>query len=191
MTEPVPPPGGPAARARAWSDLTEDLARRGLRGRALVAARVALSLLDRADADEKALGDARGRVEALTGPHVVPLHVDMAGSDVGGGAPGEARAVWLGAPADPVLAMVGLLERGGALEVVRVVVPGTRRGHRAFALLVDALPTEVDVEAVLPARDPALLRTCRRAGFVEVDGSLSGRGHVGGSLRVRRAGGER
>ena len=44
--------------------------------------------------------------------------------------------MWVGAPADPVLAMLGVLERDGALEVVRVVVPGTRRGRRAFGLLV-------------------------------------------------------
>ena len=99
---------------------------------------------------------------------------------------GEARAAWLGAPADPVLAMVGLVERDGALEVVRVVVPGTGRGRRAFGLLVGALPDEVDVEVLLPARDPALARACVRAGFVVVDGSLSARGHLGGSLRVRR-----
>lgn len=187
------PPGAPApARAEAWGALADDLARRGQRGRALVAARTALSLLDRTGADEAVLDPARLLVARLTGPDVVPLHVDMGG---GGGevgiAPDHLRAVWLGAPADPVLAMVGLLERDGTLEVVRVVVPGTRRGRAAFGLLVDALPVEVAVEASLPARDPALLTLCRRQGFDVVDGSLSARGHVGGSLRVRRAGGGR
>ena len=97
--------------------------------------------------------------------------------------------MWLGAPGDPVLAMVGVVERDGALDVVRVVVPGTRRGRRAFGVLVAALPAAVDVQVQLPARDPALVKVCARAGFGVVEGSLSAGGHLGGSLRVRRAGG--
>ncbi|WP_340292035.1 hypothetical protein [Aquipuribacter hungaricus] len=183
------PPGPLLGRAEAWSVLARALLSGGRRDRALVAARTALALLDRADAGDDLLDAARALVEASTGPDVVPLHVDMAG---GGGGPdpgsGEARAVWLGA-GDPVLAMMGWVERDGALEVVRVVAPGTRRGRRAFAALVAALPEQVPVEVVLPARDPALLRACRRAGFEAVEGSVSARGHVGGSLRVRRGGG--
>ena len=188
---PAVPPGAPLAeRTDAWAALAEDLAGRGQRGRALVAARTVLALLDRADAGPDASAPARDRVAELTGPDVVPLHVDMAGDQDGGaGLPGEARAAWLGAPAAPVLAMLGLRERDGSLEVVRVVAPGTRRGRRAFALLVDALPPQVPVEVCLPTRDPALLTTCRQAGFVVVEGSLSARGYLGGSLRVRRGGG--
>ena len=187
--------GAVLARAQAWSALAADLAGRGRRDRGLVAARTALALLDRAEAAEDALDRARGLVEDLTGPDLVPLHVDMAGGGGGadgpGGSPAEARAVWLGAPAAGVLAMLGLLERDGALEVVRVVVPGTRRGRAAFSTLVAALPEEVAVELVLPARDPRLQGLCARAGFAVVEGSLSARGHVGGSLRVRRDGGAR
>ena len=171
-----------------WVALADRLEAAGRRDRALVAARTALAALDRAGAPDEETDAARVRVRELTGPDLVPLHVDMAGGGDGPGAPaGEARAVWVGAPAAGVLAMLGWVERAGVLEVVRVVVPGTRRGRSAFAVLVAALPDEVPVEAVLPARDPAVLRACLRAGFEQVEGSLSARGHVGGSLRVRRA----
>ena len=188
------PFGGPLpARAAAWSSLAVHHAGRGRRDRGLVAARTALALLDRSEAAEDAMDRARRLVEDLTGPDLTPLYVDMAGGGGGGDGPGgsglEARAVWVGAPADSVLAMVGLLERQGTLDVVRVVAPGTRRGRAAFAVLVAALPEEVPVEMVLPARDPTLGRVCARAGFVPVAGSASARGHVGGSLRVRRDGG--
>lgn len=182
-------------RAAGWSSLADHLAGGGRRDRALVAARTALALLDRGDGAGEALARARQAVQGLTGPDLVPLHVDMAGGGGGadgpGGSPAEARAAWLGAPATGVLAMLGLLERDGALEVVRVVVPGTRRGRAAFSTLVAALPEEVTVQMVLPARDPRLQRLCARAGFAVVEGSLSARGHVGGSLRVRRDGGAR
>ncbi len=175
------------ADAGGWADLADRLEAAGRRDRALVAARTGLAALDRAGGDDHALEVARARVRGLTGPDVVPLHVDTAGGGDGPGAPaGEARASWVGAPAEGVLAMLGWVERAGALEVVRVVVPGTRRGRAAFVRLVAALPEDVAVEAVLPARDPAVLRACRRAGFEEVVGSFSARGHVGGSLRVRR-----
>ena len=72
------------------------------------------------------------------------------------------------------------------MPVTRAVTVAAR--VRASAL-VAALPVQVPVEVVLPARDPALLTVCRRAGLEVVDGSLSARGHVGGSLRVRRGGG--
>lgn len=206
MADPVPSgPAGPRVqvgpvdqRAVAWSALAAHHAAAGRRDRALVAARTALALLDLAGPGERALGVARDAVAALTGPDLVPLHVDMAGggADGPGGSPAEGRALWVGAPAEQVLAMLGWVERSTGLhvelEVVRVVVPGTRRGREAFGALVAALPDEVAVEMVLPARDPRLLAVCERAGFSTVEGSLSARGHVGGSLRVRRrAGGAR
>ena len=70
---------GPAARAEAWARLGDELARDGQRGRALVAARTALALVDRVGAEGPGLEAARSRVADLTGPHVVPLHVDMGG----------------------------------------------------------------------------------------------------------------
>ncbi len=188
-----PRPGAPTAdRAAGWVALSDALAGRGRRDRALVAARTALLLLDSSGAPEDQLAALRRRVEELTGPDVVPLHVDMGGgSDGPPVSAAEVRAGWVGAPADPVMAMLGWVERDGALQVVRVVVPGTRRGSRAFTLLLGALPTEVAVEVVLPARDPALQKAARRSGFGLVDGSVSARGHVGGSLRMARAGGAR
>lgn len=177
----------PADRARAWHDLALQLAATGRRDRALVAARTAMELRSR-QPDEARLDGSRRLVTALTGPDVVPMHVDVAAGehDTGVQARAQARAVWVGAPAEPVLAMLGWVEHEGSLEVVRVVVPGTRRGRGAFALLVAALPDLVPVRATLPLRDPEVLALCRRAGFEVVPGSQGPQGHRGGSLQVQR-----
>ena len=182
-----------AARAEGWLRAAGHEERRGRRDRALVAARTAMALLDPVD-DADRLGRARDEVARLTGPDVVPMHVDVAAGehDPGPQARAESRAVWVGAPADPVLAMLGWVERDGGLDVVRAVVPGTRRGRTAFAALLAALPDVGEVTLRLPARDPGLPRLAAREGFVEVPGSLSAGGHVGGSLRLhRRPGGGR
>lgn len=180
--------GAPAAeRAGTWQRLADLLAEAGRRDQALLAARTALALRDRAGAADVDVERSRRSVRDLTGPDVVPLHVAMgAEGSRGGGA--ELRAVWLGAPVDPVLAMLGWVERDGALDVVRVVVPGTRRGRGAFAVLLRALPTFVPVGLRLPARDAALLRLCRRAGFRAADRADEPGGHVGGTVHLHRAG---
>ncbi len=183
MTEPR------RARAEAWLGTALRLEESGRRDRALVAARTGMVLADPVD-DAALLDRARAEVARLTGPGVVPMHVDMAAGehDPGPQARAESRAVWVGAPVDPVLALLGWVERDGALDVVRVVVPGTRRGRAAFATLLQALPDAGDVGLRLPARDPALQRLAEGVGFVVVPGSLSGAGHVGGSLRLQRPG---
>ncbi|MFC5379700.1 hypothetical protein [Aquipuribacter nitratireducens] len=177
MTEPP----GPAERARRW--LHDSAAREaaGRRSQALVCARTALALLERTE-DETSVASARRRVEALAGPEVVPLHVDLPAGD--GADPVEAGAVWVGAPADPVLGMLGWRERGGTLDVVRVVVPGTRRGRAAFATLLAALPDTVPVSVAAPARDTGVARLLGRAGFRP--GARSPGGYVGGTLRFER-----
>lgn len=177
-------PGAPVlGRAAAWHELGLWLAVAGSRAQGLVAARTALALRDRSDAPEAELEASRAAVGSLTGPDVVPMHVDLPGGEAGGGRD-EARAVWVGAPVDPVLAMLGWVERDGGLDVVRVVVPGTRRGRGSFALLLDALPGCVPVGLRVPARDRALLRQVRAHGFDPVDEDPGG--HVGGSVRLRR-----
>lgn len=181
------------ARAEGWLATARRLEGTGRRDRALLAARTALALADPVD-DVDLLDHARVEVARLTGPDVVPMHVDVAAGDHDPGpqARAESRAVWVGAPLEPVMAMIGWVERDGLLDVVRVVVPGTRRGRAAFATLLAALPDVGDVGLRLPARDPALPRLAGREGFVVVPGSLSGAGHVGGSLQLhRRHGGAR
>ncbi|WP_336921250.1 hypothetical protein [Aquipuribacter sp. SD81] len=172
----------PAVRADAWAADAAALAAAGRRTEALVAARTALALHERLDDAGAATADRR-LVDALSGPDVVPLHVDLPAGD--GADPREAAAVWVGAPAEPVLAMLGWRERDGALEVVRLVVPGTRRGRAALAPLLGALPREVPVTVRVPLRDPAVGRAVRRAGFVAT-GERSGGGYVGGSEVWRR-----
>jgi len=177
-----------ARRADAWLDLGEALAAAGRRDRGLVAVRTAAALHERVDAATDESDSSRRAVESLTGPDVVPLHVDVpvGEHDHGPQARDTARAVWLGAPAETVLAMLGWVEREGVLDVARVVVPGTRRGRAAFSLLLAALPDVVPVTLRLPVRDPVLRRLCARAGFVEVAGSATPRGHVGGTVQVHR-----
>lgn len=178
----------PSARADAWHDLGLVLAAGGRRDRGLVAVRTALSLRYRSGAAPERVEASRRAVRELSGPDVVPMHVDMAAGehDPGPDARAEAQAAWVGAPEPAVLAMLGWVERDGGLDVVRVVVPGTGRGRGAFSLCVAALPDVVAVTVRVPVRDPAVRRVCERAGFVEVPGSLSSRGHVGGSVRLER-----
>lgn len=177
-----------AARAAAWEEMSRALAAAGRRDQALLAARTASALHERVDASADLLRTSRRAVESLSGPDVVPLHVDVpvGEHDSGPEARDAARAVWLGAPGATVLAMLGWVERDGAIDVVRVVVPGTRRGRSAFSLLLAALPDVVPVTLRLPARDATLGRLCSRAGFAEVAGSRTQRGHLGGSVQVHR-----
>ncbi|MGJ7441618.1 hypothetical protein [Aquipuribacter sp. MA13-6] len=178
------------ARVEGWLAVAAGLEASGRRDRALVAARTAMALAERGE-DVDLLERGRTEVARLTGPEVAPMHVDVAAGDHDPGpqARAESRAVWVGAPADAVLAMLGWVERDGGLDVVRVVVPGTRRGRSAFATLLAALPDGTDVGLRLPARDPALRRLAEGVGFAVVAGSLSRSGHVGGSLRLHRPGG--
>lgn len=180
-------PGAPdAERAGAWQQLADLLVAAGRRDQALLAARTALALHEGAGGGEDGAGVSRRSVELLTGPDVVPLHVAMGAEGVrGDGA--ELRAVWLGAPADPVLAMLGWVERDGTVDVVRVVVPGTRRGRSAFAVLLRALPEFVPVRLRLPARDTALVRLCTRAGFAAGEVGDEPGAHVGGTVHLLRA----
>lgn len=182
-------------RAGTWLRLADVLAGAGRREEALLAARTSLALGDgtgdaaaeRGTADEAtaATEAARAAVRSLTGPDVVPLHVAM-GAEGGRGGGTELRAVWLGAPADPVLAMLGWVERDGTVDVVRVVVPGTRRGRSAFGVLLRSLPGFVPVRLRLPARDAALVRLCVRAGFHSDRVGEDAGGHVGGTVHLLR-----
>jgi hypothetical protein len=179
--------GSRSERAHAWQHLGKVLAETGRRAQGLVATRTALAMREAADAPVDQLESSRLAVRALTGPDVVPLHVAVGASDHGGRVSAdEARAVWVGAPGHRVLAMMGWVERDGCLDVVRVVVPGTRRGRAAFRLLLAAVPDVVPVGLRLPARDGDVRRTCERAGFVEDAGSEDSGGHVGGSIRLHR-----
>ncbi|WP_380168088.1 hypothetical protein [Jannaschia sp. R86511] len=181
-----------SAEAEGWLGVALRLETSGRRDRALVAARTAMALLERAeDADRLGadrLDHARAEVGRLTGPDVVPMHVDVAAGehDPAAQARAERRAVWLGAPVEAVLAMLGWVEHDGVLEVVRVVVPGTRRGRSAFATLLGALPDVGEVGLRLPARDPHLVRLASRHGFEVLPGAPERTGHVGGSVRLRR-----
>lgn len=173
-------------RAQAWAELADVLRRQGSRGQALVAVRTALALLEGARAPEELTAPLHERVRALSDGPVVPLTVGAASAPGPGDDRQEARAVWLGAPADPVMAMMGWVERDGALDVLRVVVPGTRRGRAAFTHLLDALPTCVRVAVRLPARDGPVRRACARAGFVEDRATASSGGYLGGSITAVR-----
>lgn len=176
----------PRQRAQAWVQLADVLLRQGHRGRALVGVRTALSLLERTRAGEELTAPLRERVQALSDGALVPLTVGAASVPGPAEDRQEGRAVWLGAPADPVMAMLGWAERDGGLEVVRVVVPGTRRGREAFAHLLDALPTCVPVSVRLPAREGSVRRDCARAGFVEDPAAASTGGYLGGSITAVR-----
>ena len=142
-------------------------ARRGGRpGPALVAARVALALLDRPDGGRGGPGGARatGRGGDRAGRGAAARRHGRRRPTARAVPAGEARAVWVGAPADPVLAMLGVLERDGALEVVRVVVPGTGGAARAFALLVAALPRRGRRRGGAAGPGPGLVQAVRPGG---------------------------
>jgi hypothetical protein len=174
-------------RAYTWQHLATVLDEAGRRSQGLLAARTALALREAAGAPDHLLRTARVSVSTLSGPDVVPLHVDVqVGDGAGRASAREARAVWVGAPGQPVLSMLGWVERDGCLDVVRTVVPGTRRGRGAFRLLLGALPEVVPVSLVVPARDPAMRRMCERVGFEEVGGTHDGIGHVGGDVHLHR-----
>jgi hypothetical protein len=188
---PAVPDGPPADRAAAWLALARRLVAAGRPAPALLAALTAADLWQRLDEAAPA-GTCRALVGELSGTTLAPLSVGVA-ADAPGAAPDEARALWLGAPADPVLAMMGWVERGGEVRVVRVVVPGTSRGRAAFRSLLDALPTEVRVHLDLPARDRELGRLVRRAGFTVGPGAratgptaVTAQRYVGGSVPAVR-----
>lgn len=155
-----------ATRAFAWQHLGKVLAEAGHRSQGLVAVRTALALRERLSVDPRAVENSRQAVRVLGAGEVVPVTVGVPAHDGGGADPAEARALWVGAPADPLLAMLGWVERNGRLEVVRVVVPRTRRGRQAFLPLLTSLPQQVACSLRVPSRDVDLLRLCQRAGFV-------------------------
>lgn len=180
--------GPPAARAGAWQDFARHMVAERRTAPALLAAVTAADLWDRVG-DEAASRACHALAGELSGTALTVLSVGAAG-DGPGTAPDEARALWLGAPADPVLAMIGWVERGGEVHVVRAVVPGTARGRGALRTLLHALPAEVPVRMDLPARDRELLKLVRRAGFgVEpqlVTSDRQGGRYVGGVIRASR-----
>lgn len=199
MTEPSAQARGGRERAVAWHDLAVRLAEDGERPQALVAARTSLALLerslgplgrtpshDRTGADEGVLAATSLLVAQLADGDLVPLSVGVPAEAGPGDDVREGRAMWLGAPADPVMAMLGWVERDGGLQVLRVVVPGTRRGRSAFGLLLVALPRCVPVSLLLPARDRGVRRDSRRTGFVEDPGGIRPGGYLGGSITVSR-----
>jgi hypothetical protein len=165
---PVVPDGPPAARAAAWWTLARDLVTGGRPAPALLAAVTAAELFERVD-DDVAATSCRALAGELSGTGLTVLTVGAA-ADAPGATPDEVRALWLGAPDEPVLAMIGWVERGGEVHVVRAVVPGTPRGRSAFRTLLQALPVEVPVRLELPARDREVVKAARRAGFRVVDG---------------------
>lgn len=193
----VPPHGGTGERARAWRQLADHLVASGRPAPALLAAVTAAELFDRLD-DHAAARSCRAVAGELSGTAMTVLTVG-AGADAPGVTPDEARALWLGAPADPVLAMIGWVERRGEVHVVRAVVPGTHRGRSTFRTLLHALPLEVPVRLELPARDRELIKATRRMGFAVTSpsGSPTGGGeadphggvvhrYVGGTARATR-----
>ncbi len=135
---------------------------------------------------ERVLAAASLLVAQLADGDLVPLSVGVPAEAGPGDDVREGRSVWLGAPADPVMAMLGWVERDGGLLVLRVVVPGTRRGRSAFGLLLDALPRCVPVSLRLPARDRGVRRDTRRAGFMEDPVGVQPGGYLGGSVTVSR-----
>lgn len=193
MPEGAGPPGAPAvadgppaARATAWLSLARRLAAAGRTAPALLAALTAAELWERLDETAPAT-TCRALAGELSGTDLVALSVGVA-ADAPGAAADEARALWLGAPDEPVLAMMGWVERGGEVHVVRIVVPGTRRGRAAFRTLLGALPAEVTVHLDLPARDRELGKLVRRAGFAvgPATATAAAQRYVGGSLPAVR-----
>lgn len=179
-------------RAQQWQRLARRKLAHGEHGPALVAALTARAIWHEMR-DDDGLAAASVLVAGVDGETARWLEVDTAQSpaaEVAGDL--RARATWIGAPAATVLAMLGWIENAGELHVVRVVVPGTLRGHRAWRELVACLPHEVGVSLQVPARDRALLRITRAAGFtVDPAGAVSLAGvpaatYVGGTEALVR-----